>query len=333
MSADDSLPAWLLPYEPRLPLDRLVVEVNKIFHAFEARGYDSRHPEILRQLPAYWQEMITKADITPRPGGWRILDFGCGTGFASEQILRHLPAEQIASLVCYDLSSEMIDRCREKIAPRLPTAQFTSDAASLESGEPFDLLLTNSLLHHLPDPQATLRQLTDRLALDALWLAGHEPSSRFYKNPDCLKLFRRYLTASRNDRGASWWRNLSLVALQTRWCKTLAKFRSPKRLTAGTAHQQGLFGRRPTPHVIDRLVDFHVAHSADEAAAGRGFDLDLLQTELRGVWQLRWECSYSFMGTVAESRLPGEWQQACRLLADEFPRDGANLCALWRRAA
>lgn len=153
--------------------------------------------------------MITKADITPRPGGWRILDFGCGTGFASEQILRHLPAEQIASLVCYDLSSEMIDRCREKIAPRLPTAQFTSDAASLESGEPFDLLLTNSLLHHLPDPQATLRQLTDRLALDALWLAGHEPSSRFYKNPDCLKLFRRYLTASRNDRGASWWRNLS----------------------------------------------------------------------------------------------------------------------------
>lgn len=35
MSADDSLPAWLLPYEPRLPLDRLVVEVNKIFHAFE----------------------------------------------------------------------------------------------------------------------------------------------------------------------------------------------------------------------------------------------------------------------------------------------------------
>ena len=43
--------------------------------------------------------------------------------------------------------------------------------------------------------------------------------------------------------------------------------------------KQGLFGRRPTPHVIDRLVDFHVAHSAAEAAAGRGFDIDLLQAE------------------------------------------------------
>ena len=153
--------------------------------------------------------MITQAGIASRIGGWRILDFGCGTGFASEQILRHLPAEQIASLVCYDLSSAMIDRCREKIAPRFPAAQFTSDASSFESGEPFDLLLTNSLLHHLPDPQATLRQLTKRLAPGALWLAGHEPSSRYYKNPECLRLFRSIHRLRRKvDRGTYSWRGI-----------------------------------------------------------------------------------------------------------------------------
>ncbi|MBA4016154.1 MAG: hypothetical protein C0483_03090 [Pirellula sp.] len=333
MSAVDTYPAWLQPFEPRLPLDRLVVEVNKIFHAFEARDYDRRHPEIHQQLPAYWQEMIAQAGIAPRPGGWRILDFGCGTGFASEQILQHLPAEQITSLVCYDLSPEMVDRCREKIAPQFPAAQFICDAASLAAGGPFDLLLTNSLLHHLPDPQATVRQLTEQLAPGALWLAGHEPSSRYYKNPDCLNLYRRYSETAKSRRGERWWRGLTPAALGTRWHKTLSKFRSPKRLTARAAYKQGLFGRRPTPHVIDRLVDFHVAHSAAEATAGRGFDIDLLQAELCGQWQLRWVHSYSFMGTFAEARLPREWQQECRRLADDFPQDGANLCALWSRAA
>lgn len=333
MSAVDTLPAWLQPFEPRLPLDRLVVEVNKIFHAFEAPNYDRRHPEIHQQLPAYWQEMITQAGVAPRSGGWRILDFGCGTGFASEQILRHLPTEQISSLVCYDLSSEMIDRCREKMAPRFPAAQFTSDPGSLQDYGPFDLLLTNSLLHHLPDPRATIRQLSDLLDSGALWLAGHEPSTRYYKNPECLSLYNRFTRASQGRRGKNWWRHLSPTALGARWHRTIAKLRSPKRLAARAAYKQGLFGRRPTPHVIDRIVDFHVAHTADEAAAGRGFDIDRLQAELHGEWQLRWEFSYSYMGTFAESRLPVEWRQACQKLAHDFPRDGANLCALWRRAA
>ena len=332
MSAVDTLPAWLEPFEPRLPLDRLVVEVNKIFHAFEAPDYDRRHPEIHQQLPAYWREMITQAGIAPRVGGWRVLDFGCGTGFASEQILRHLPAEQIASLVCYDLSSEMIDRCREKIVPKFPPAQFTCDAASLEDCGPFDVLLTNSLLHHLPDPHATIRQLTDRLTPAHFWLAGHQPSSRYYKNPECLGLYNRYTRAAQGRRGKYWWRNFSPAAWGARWQKTLSKLRSPKRLAARAAYKQGLFGRRPTPQVIDRIVDFHVAHSADEAAAGRGFDIDRLQAEMRGQWQLLWEFSYSYMGTFAETRLAVEWRQTCRQLADEFPRDGANLCTLWRRA-
>lgn len=333
MSAVDTLPAWLRPFEPRLPLNQLVVEVNKIFHAFEAPSYDRRHPEIHQQLPAYWQEMIAQAGVAPRNGGWRILDFGCGTGFASEQILRHLPAEQITSLVCYDLSPEMIDRCREKIAPRLPTAQFIWDATSLAGSGPFDLLLTNSLLHHLPDPHATIRQLTDRLAPGAFWLAGHEPSTRYYKNPECLSLYHRYARETQGQRGKKWWRYLSPSALGARWHRTISKLSSPKRLAACAAFEQGLFGRRPTPHVIDRIVDFHVAHSADEAAAGRGFDIDRLQAELRGEWQLHWVFSYSYMGTLAESRLPDEWRQACRKLARDFPRDGANLCALWRRVA
>ena len=35
----------LAPYGPTLPLDKLVEELNKIYHSFEAYSYDSRTPK------------------------------------------------------------------------------------------------------------------------------------------------------------------------------------------------------------------------------------------------------------------------------------------------
>jgi hypothetical protein len=35
----------------------LIVEVNKLFHQFEADAYDRWHPEIFQQGSRLWQEM------------------------------------------------------------------------------------------------------------------------------------------------------------------------------------------------------------------------------------------------------------------------------------
>jgi len=40
------------PYSPRLPIDQLVIEVNKLYHRFEADIYDTKHIEIYEQLPS-----------------------------------------------------------------------------------------------------------------------------------------------------------------------------------------------------------------------------------------------------------------------------------------
>src|SRR5262245_10767078 len=95
-----SLLELLAPYGPRLPLPDLVYRVNQLFHACEARDYDRRHTEIHDQLPALWREMIAVAAAAPPEGGWTILDFGCGTGFAATQLLEALPTTRIRSLVC-----------------------------------------------------------------------------------------------------------------------------------------------------------------------------------------------------------------------------------------
>jgi hypothetical protein len=111
----------------------------------------------------------------------------------------------------------------------------------------------------------------------------------------------------------------------------LGRAPSVKKRTARAALERGLFGRLPSPTMIDRLVDFHVAHSADEAKLGRGFDYAQMQRDFAPAWQPRWFRSYSFMGTQYEATLPVAWQQTCRDLAEKYPQDGANFCAVWQR--
>jgi SAM-dependent methyltransferase len=108
----DFLQDTLKPYQPQLEIAQLVVEVNKLFHKFDAKDYDRQHPEIHQQLPPIWQEMICLAIDVAETSVWRILDFGCGTGFEAEQLIRNMPEGSIAELTCYDPSPEMLACCQ-----------------------------------------------------------------------------------------------------------------------------------------------------------------------------------------------------------------------------
>ena len=324
---------WLAPYQPQLPLDALVVEVNKLFHEFEAETYDRRHPQVFQQGARLWQEMIPAALAGLPTKRWRILDFGCGTGFATSQLLDALPGEQIEQVSCFDLSPEMLARCREKIAPRFGHARFCQSFDELIALGPFNLLATNSLLHHLPDPLAILSQLAECLTADAIWLAGQEPSSRFYRNPACRQHYSAYQRQHTRRQAMRWQRLVSPSAWSAKLRKLAGQSDSPKARTARAAHERGLFQLRPSARLIDRLVDFHVAHSTEEAHAGRGFDYQSLARELAPHWRLTWYKSFSFMGPVYEGALPETWRAACRRIEAEHPHDGANFCAAWRRAA
>lgn len=322
----------LAPYQPQLPLADLIVEVNKLFHQFEADAYDRRHPEIFQQGAKLWQEMTTAALPQGQARTWRVLDFGCGTGFASMQLLARVPREQIERLVCYDLSPQMVEHCREKVGPMIPQATFCHQWEQLAAAGPFNLLLTNGLLHHLPDPLAVIQQIEQCLDRDALWLSGQEPSSRFYKNAACRAHYESFQSQRNRRRIFGWRRWLSAERLKEKLNKLVGQTSSPKTRTAQAAYENGLFKQLPTPKLIDRLVDFHVAHDAMEAEAGRGFDYQDLKARLEPHWRLVWFKSYSYMGPQYEPRLPQSWQRACRSLADQHPLDGANFCSAWQRA-
>jgi predicted TPR repeat methyltransferase len=310
----------LRPYRPQVPLPLLVEQINKIYHAIEAPDYDQLHPELRSVVPECWREMLSRL---PYRNNLNILDFGCGTGFEATLALAQL-GDRVQGVTCYDLSSEMLDLCKNRLGNH-PQVSFTSTPAEIAAHAPYDILLTNSLLHHLPDVNSTIQALLGYLAPDAFWLAGHEPSARFYSNPECVALLRQYMRQQR-------WTRFANPRSYFRKLKQLARLEpDPLKATSIAAHQQGLFGKRPSRVAIDRLVDFGVPHDREEAAAGRGFDVRRLQDVWANDWSLDWAKTYSFIGPVKEVSASSRWQQSAQQLARLFPDDGANFSCMWRR--
>jgi SAM-dependent methyltransferase len=257
----------------------------------------------------------------PGPSSWNVLDVGCGTGFESDLLLNTID-NRVAKLTAYDPSAEMIALCRNRLR-KFSQVSFCSRIEETYGGGPFNLLLTNSLLHHLPNIEQTVGSLLPHLSDDAVWLAGHEPSARFFRNHECLELLDRY---RRFRKHARWLAARNYTAQLRRLIR-----QSPLSATADVAFERRLFRKRPSPIVIDKLVDFHVLHAGDDVSDGRGLDISRMQTWFMADWDLHWSKSYSFLGPYPYARTPGRWVERAHLLEQKFPADGANLCMVWYR--
>ena len=158
----------------------LVLRVNEIFHDVEGEAYAWVHPEIFEGEAARWDELARTVIATaPRP--LRMIDVGCGTGFVAERIAPVLSSDD--TIVCADLSAAMLEACRKTLGSRF-TCRFEFsklDGSSLpERDEACDVVTMNSVLHHLPEPGAMLREIGRVLKPGGCFIVAHEPNRRFY---------------------------------------------------------------------------------------------------------------------------------------------------------
>lgn len=96
--------------------------------------------------------------------GLRILDAGCGTGEIAVRMAREFPEVQVTGI---DVSAAAIavaaTRAREAgVEGNLHLREVRLE--DLEPGEPFDLVVSSGVIHHLVDPATGLRALARHLA-------------------------------------------------------------------------------------------------------------------------------------------------------------------------
>ncbi len=146
-------PGVSLPSELRQDMARLAQIIKNRKRAtlehFEREGADQ---ETLQQGlvdAAYYRRKIV-ALLPERPGV--TVDLGCGSGE-----LARLLAEHTSQLVCVDQSPNMLDLAREQC----PLADFRIGSVEhlpLSEAEA-DTVVSSMVLHHLPDPDGSVREI------------------------------------------------------------------------------------------------------------------------------------------------------------------------------
>ena len=108
--------------------------------------------------------------VRPFPGCC-ILDIGCGPG----TMLAHLP-ESIGQYTGFDMNAGYIEAARKRWGNRGAFHCRRVEAATLPAGDAYDIVLANSIVHHLDDAEASqLFEIAWRALRPARWLVTYDP--------------------------------------------------------------------------------------------------------------------------------------------------------------
>lgn len=155
---------------------RLVERVNELYHDLEGGLYDDRHKGILHFEEVFWKETAEKYIVAER----RVvcLDYGTGTGFVPVTISPLL--KQADSLICCDLSSEMLKVAERRLKGAAPKCEcifrkIEGEEIPVET-DSVNVITVNAVLHHIHGLAAFAKECERILKPAGNLIIAHEPN-------------------------------------------------------------------------------------------------------------------------------------------------------------
>lgn len=152
-------------------------KANRLFHNYEALSYDEKWGIIFdhdssERVKAKFEKVLG----FPFPRADKILDVGCGTGYASLNICmgRKLTGE----LYACDISEGMVDAYRRNASSLgLEVKAKRSELEKLDYPDNyFDIVVGHAVLHHIPDLSKALAEMHRVLVPGGICLLAGEPT-------------------------------------------------------------------------------------------------------------------------------------------------------------
>lgn len=143
---------------------------DQMFLEYEEKIQQSTYMRLLRSK-------YTLDRWAGRLEGKRILDLGCGPGNTALKLV-----QRSCQLTGLDISLEFVKHARQQVQPYREASWVQSDAENLPlANESFDVVVSMGTLHHLPNPEKAVREIS-RLLRPGGWLLAMEPNATPYPN-------------------------------------------------------------------------------------------------------------------------------------------------------
>ena len=189
-----------------VPGDRenLVLRVNELYHDYQSSAFDVVHTYRHSVESQFWSRTVVPILLSERKE--RGVDLCSGTGYVPRLLLKELPSK--SSIACVDISAGALRTARRELQEFGTRAEFlAADASSVPLPDACaDWVSMNAALHHMPSPEAVLREVNRLLKPGGLFCLGHEPNRLFFSSRRLVATERViwhafwYLSPSRNVR-------------------------------------------------------------------------------------------------------------------------------------
>lgn len=295
--------------------------VNVTFHEFESEEYDRGHADMWESLPRQFALLVEDwlGGAAP-PAGIRLLDIGCGTGLATDSILKTRVGAAVASVHLLDTSPAMLRRASERASQwKVPVTRQEGLLDSVPGEGRFDFIVTCSVLHHIPHLEPFLNGVRKLQADGGVFLHLQDPNGDFMNDPELRERMSQY---SRR--------------LFPEWLRRFSPPRILGRLRRELTGQQGqdcvsktnrallAKGLIETPLTVQELYAITDIHVQD----GGGISISRMQS-----WLPEYEClsqrSYAFMGALSSDLSP-RWRSVEERLIAARALNGFHAGAIWK---
>jgi len=169
-----------------------ISKINADYHDIISTFYDTYQEQNDPKVKALYRNFFQKIFTYFKKRGTkklRILDIGCGTGYLEQYLM-----PEHHKIIGIDVSKKLLEIAKKKF----PTVEYKlQDAYSLRDGS-YDLIVENSVLHHIKDYKKILAKMVHLLKPHGCIFLGAEPNYFCYRYLSFFKnIFRKYLPDKR----------------------------------------------------------------------------------------------------------------------------------------
>ena len=299
--------------------------VNLTFHKWESTVYDELHRDMWESLPGQFRLLVADylSAASRVSDSLHVLDVGCGTGLASDCLMRTDLAKQISSIDLLDTSSSMLYRASQRA--KSWNTPFRCIEGQLGSAtmfrEKYDVILSCSVMHHVVDLLPFLNAIRSLQEEGGIFIHLQDPNGDYLADPE---LNARLKQATQD----SPWRTSRL---------------HPRRIL-GRLYRE-LTGKENDDYISRtnrELLDDHIIQSRLSVPElfsitdirvhdGRGVSISEIRDYLPE-YELMSQRSYAFFGQLSHS-LPERFRKIEEIEVAAGSLNGFHLGAVWMKGA